>query len=155
MEGGPAAAFALGPVLLLLSRDGALFSGLGQGQRYAPVQAFAALYLAAGGCAALYAELAHGSHGLHSGHPHRLPYLLRNGLALAAAVPSQVGFFRYLAGGGRRDEMMLLVLAPLNLPAALLTDFGHVRWLAALGFAASVVEYSAAQSVRAAGARVL
>ena len=76
-------------------------------------------------------------------------------LLSGAPDPPQVMFTRYLLAEGRPDEMALLMLAPLNLPASLLTDLPHVRWLSLVGFAACVAEYSAVQHSRVVGSRLL
>lgn len=206
--GSHASILAVAPVLLLLNRDGALFSGLGEEQRYGPVWLAVWVYLTASALLELRDDALSGAHAHAWGtgeHPTRAHFLARNGAALAAALPSQVAFTRRALGGGRAggaggvSEMALLLLAPLNLPAGFLADLGQIRrggtagesahlssclheradcwvrsprpcvlsliarapparprrWLAFLGFVASVFEYSTVQSVRSAGQRIL
>lgn len=128
-----ASILAIAPVLLLLNRDGALLSGLGEEQRYGPVWIAVWVYLTATALLEIRHDAFSGAHDHAWGsgdHPSKSHFLLRNLLALAATLPSQWVFTRHILSSVKVNEMLLLVLAPLNVPAGFLTDLGQIKCVA-------------------------
>jgi hypothetical protein len=148
-EGGCGPAFALPPLLLLLSDDGGLLRGLGEGSaRYAPPFAAAWLHLTALG--ALRAASSGAAHAADA------PWgAARNALALALAQPCGALLLRALWGAPQPPDALVLALTPLPLAPLALADGAPARYLALLALLGAGVMHGARSRSRAAAHRLL
>ncbi|BBM96840.1 hypothetical protein MPTK1_1g01090 [Marchantia polymorpha subsp. ruderalis] len=148
----------LAPILLLLNQDANLLTGFGDRQRYFPSTAAISAYLLISGGYRLWEEVWHGYQnagwGLETGGP-GLFYAAKNTLLLFLTVPNHLMFNRFMWDYVKQSEFVLMLVSPLNIPAAIITDVASIRVLAVLGLIFAQVQYLVSRHIRIAGMKFI
>ncbi|QDZ19924.1 hypothetical protein HOP50_03g24420 [Chloropicon primus] len=133
------AVFMLCPILLLLNRDGLLFSGMREAQRYAPVAASVPLVLTS----KAFGEIL-GGLGRRGGGGGGAWSVALNLASILLTLPNHLEFCKFLwRGGGLLGSVVTIVGTPLNLVAILATTLDEVRVQAIAGICFAVLQYFA------------
>lgn len=148
----------LAPILLLLNQDANLLTGFGDRQRYFPSTVVISGYSLISASYRLWEEVWHGYQntvwGLETGGP-GLFYAAKNALLLMLTVPNHVMFNRFMWDYVKESNFLLMLITPLNIPAAIITDIGSIRVLAVLGLIFALVQYSISRHIRIAGMKFI
>ncbi|KAL2652734.1 hypothetical protein R1flu_020862 [Riccia fluitans] len=148
----------LAPILLLLNQDANLLTGFGDRQRYFPSTLVVSGYLIISGGYRLWEEVWHGYQnagwGLETGGP-GLFFAAKNALLLLLTVPNHALFNRFMWDYVKQSDFVLMLITPLNIPAAIITDIGSVRVLAVLGLIFALVQYLVSRHIRIAGMKFI
>lgn len=156
--GSDRAIILLAPILLLLNQDMALLVGLGDRERYLPVTCVLSIYLTSSAAFNLWQEAWHGNQntvwGLESGGAGMF-FALKNAALLVLVIPNHAMFNRFMWDYRRVSDFVLLVTAPSNLPAAVMTDVSTIRLLAVVGITYSLVQFLVSRQMQVAGLRFI
>ncbi|CAM6093060.1 unnamed protein product [Calypogeia fissa] len=156
--GSDHAVLVLAPILLLLNQDANLLTGFGDRQRYFPSTFVISTYLILSAGYRLWEEVWHGYQlagwGLETGGP-GLFYAVKNLLLLFLTIPNHVMFNRFMWDYLRQSDFLLLLISPLNIPAAIITDIHSIQILSLLGIAFVVCQYLVSRHIRIQGMKFI
>jgi len=146
--------FALSPILLLLHQDTGMLAGLTDKQRYFPLVAVSVMFLAASAVFELllrrYMEQHHWISRSKTGMTAALTTasLVKNLCLLAITLPGHAMFGKFMWYFKHTRDIYWVLLLPLNVLPAVLTDLPAIRLLSALCIAAGCLQLFLSDRIR-------
>ena len=152
------AIFFICPILLLLNHDASILASFTDRQRYFPLTLACSLYLVLGALQTITYEVAVGVY--YWGWDWQnigvdFLYVTKNSALVLMSVPMHAVFNRFMWDYVRQADYLLLILAPLCIPAIAITDVNAVRAVGALGLVFAIVQYAVSRQIRIAGMKFI